>query len=80
MEGYFLGKSLDIDEWLAGISDVSIFIMGVVSIPSSYGNREFHGGELVLLMKSRSTQEMSAPLLTNARVSMTFIKYEGTIS
>ena len=49
MEGYFLGKSLDIDEQITGVSDVSIFVVRVVSISSSYRNSEFHGGKVVLL-------------------------------
>ena len=49
MEGYFLGKSLDIDEQITSILNVSIFVMRVAGIPSSYRNREFHGGEIMLL-------------------------------
>ena len=49
MKGYFLGESLDINEQITGVSDVSIFVVGVVGISSSYRNSEFHGGEVVLL-------------------------------
>ena len=51
VEGYFLGKSLDVNEQITGILDVSIFVMGVVSIPSSYRNGEFCGGKVMLLDK-----------------------------
>ena len=51
MEGYFLGKSLDIDKQITGVLDVFIFVMGVVGISSSYRNGEFHGGEVMLLDK-----------------------------
>ena len=51
MEGYFLGESLDIDEQIAGVLDVSIFVVGVAGISSLYRNGEFHGGKVVLLDK-----------------------------
>ena len=51
MKGYFLGKSLDIDEQITGISDVSIFVMGVIGITGLYGDGEFHGGEVMLFDK-----------------------------
>ena len=44
------------------------------------GTRSFVVGRLCLLMKCWSMQEMSAPLLTSARVSTTFIECKGTIS
>ena len=49
MEGYFLGESLDINEQITGLLDVSIFVVGVVSISGSYRDSEFCSGEVVLL-------------------------------
>ena len=51
MEGYFLGESLDINEQITGLLDVSIFVVGVVSISGSYRDSEFCSGEVVLLDK-----------------------------
>ena len=51
MEGYFLGKSLNIDEQITGISNVSIFVVGVVGISGSYRDSGFHSGKVVLLDK-----------------------------
>ena len=44
------------------------------------GMESFVVGSLCFLTKSRSMQEMSAPLLTNAWVSTTFIECKETIS
>ena len=49
MEGYFLGKSLDVDEQITSISDVTILVIGVVSISGSYRDGEFLNREIVLL-------------------------------
>ena len=49
MEGYFLDESLDVEEQITSISNITIFVVGVIGIPSSYGNREFLSGEIVLL-------------------------------
>ena len=49
MEGYFLGKSLDVEEQITSVSDITILVVGVVSIPGSYGNGEFLSREIVLL-------------------------------
>ena len=49
MEGYFLGEPSDINKQITGVSDVSIFVVEVVSISDSYRNSEFCGGEVVLL-------------------------------
>ena len=51
MEGYFLGEFLDINEQITGVSDVSIFVVGVVGISGLYRDGEFHSGEVVLLDK-----------------------------
>ena len=51
MEGYFLGKSLDVEEQITSVSDITILVVGVVSIPGSYGNGEFLSREIVLLDK-----------------------------
>ena len=49
MEGYFLGKSLDVDEQITSISDVTILVIGVVSVSGSYRDGEFLNREIVLL-------------------------------
>ena len=49
MEGYFLDESLDVEEQVTSVSDITIFVVGVVSVPSLYGDREFLSGEIVLL-------------------------------
>ena len=51
MEGYFLGESLDVKEQITSVSDITIVVVGVVSVPSSYGDGEFLSGEIVLLDK-----------------------------
>ena len=49
MEGYFLGKSLDVEEQITSVSDVTILVIGVVSVSGSYGNGEFLSREIDLL-------------------------------
>ena len=49
MEGYFLDESLDVEEQVTSVSDITIFVVGVVSVPSLYGDGEFLSGEIVLL-------------------------------
>ena len=49
MEGYFLGESLDVEEQITSVSDVTILVIGVVSISGLYGNGEFLSREIVLL-------------------------------
>ena len=49
MEGYFLGESLDVEEQITSVSDVTILVIGVVSVSGSYGNGEFLSREIVLL-------------------------------
>ena len=51
MEGYFLGESLDVDEQITSVSDVTILVIGVVSISGSYRDGEFLSIEIVLLNK-----------------------------
>ena len=51
MEGYFLGKSLDVEEQITSISDVTILVIGMVSVSGSYGDGEFLSGEIVPLNK-----------------------------
>ena len=80
MEGYFLGESLDVEEQFTSVSDVTILVIGVVSVSGSYRDGEFLSREIVLLNKCQSMQEMSAPLSTSARVVMTFMECEGIIS
>ena len=46
-----MSKPLDIDEQVTGVSNVSIFVVGVVSMSGSYRDGEFHSGEVVLLDK-----------------------------
>ena len=49
MEGYFLDESLDVEEQITSVSDITIFVVGVVSVPSLYWDGEFLSGEIVLL-------------------------------
>ena len=49
MEGYFLGESLDVEEQITSVSDVTILVIGMVSVSGSYGDGEFLSGEIVLL-------------------------------
>ena len=49
MKGYFLGESLDINEQITGVLDVSIFVVGVVGISGSYRDGEFHSVTIFLL-------------------------------
>ena len=51
MESYFLGESLDVDEQITSVPDVTTFVIGVVSISGSYGDGEFHSREVVFLDK-----------------------------
>ena len=51
MEGYFLGESLDVEEQFTSVSDVTILVIGMVSVSGSYGDGEFLSGEIVLLNK-----------------------------
>ena len=51
MEGYFLGESLDVEEQITSVSDVTILVIGMVSISGSYGDGEFLSGKIVLLNK-----------------------------
>ena len=51
MEGYFLDESLDVEEQITSVSDITIFVVGVVGVPSSYGDGEFFSGEIILLDK-----------------------------
>ena len=47
VEGYFLGKSLDVEEQITSISDVTTLVIGVVSISGSYRDGEFLSREIV---------------------------------
>ena len=47
MEGYFLGESLDVNEQITSVLDVTTFVIGVVGISGLYGDGKFHGGEVV---------------------------------
>ena len=49
MEGYFLDESLDVEEQITSVSDVTILVIGMVSVSGSYGDVEFLSGEIVLL-------------------------------
>ena len=49
MEGHFLGESLDVEEQITSVSDVTILVIGVVSVSGSYGDGEFFSREIVLL-------------------------------
>ena len=61
MEGYFLGESLDVEEQITSVSDVTILVIGVVSVSGSYGNGEFLSREIVLLNEvSINTGNVSA--------------------
>ena len=40
---------MDIDEQVTGILNISVFVVGVVSISGSYRDGKFHSGEVVLL-------------------------------
>ena len=51
MEGYFLGKSLDVDEQITSVSDVTTLVIGVVSISGSYRDGEFLSREVIFLNK-----------------------------
>ena len=51
MEGYFLGESLDVEKQITSVFDVTILVIGMVSISGSYGDGEFLSGEIVLLNK-----------------------------
>ena len=51
MEGYFLGEPLDVEEQITSVSDVTILVIGMVSISGSYRDGEFLSGEIVLLNK-----------------------------
>ena len=45
----FLGESLDVEEQITSVSDVTILVIGVVSVSGSYGDGEFLSREIVLL-------------------------------
>ena len=47
MEGYFLGKSLDVDEQITSVFDVTTLVIGVVSISGSYRDGEFLSREVI---------------------------------
>ena len=49
MKGYFLGESLDVKEQITSVSDVTILVIGVVSVSGSYRDGEFLNREIVLL-------------------------------
>ena len=49
MKGYFLGESLDVEEQITSVSDVTILVIGVVSVSGSYRDGEFLNREIVLL-------------------------------
>ena len=49
MESYFLDESLDVDEQIASVPDVTTLVVGVVGISGSYGDGEFHSREVVFL-------------------------------
>ena len=51
MESYFLGESLDVDEQITSVPDVTTFVIGVVSVSGSYGDGKFHSREVVFLNK-----------------------------
>ena len=51
MEGYFLGESLNVDEQITTVSDVTILVIGVVSVSGSYRDGEFLSRKIVLLNK-----------------------------
>ena len=49
MEGYFLGESLNVDEQITSVSDVTILVIGMVGISGSYRDGEFLSREVVFL-------------------------------
>ena len=49
MKGYFLGESLDVDEQITSVFDVTILVIGVVDISGSYEDGEFLSREVVFL-------------------------------
>ena len=49
MKDYFLGESLDVDEQITSVSDVTILVIGVVSVSGLYRDGEFLSREIVLL-------------------------------
>ena len=49
MKGYFLGESLNVDEQITSVSDVTILVIGLVSVSGSYRDGEFLSREIVLL-------------------------------
>ena len=49
MEGYFLGESLDVEKQITSVFDITVLVVGVVSVSGSYGNGEFLSREIVLL-------------------------------
>ena len=49
MEGYSLGESLDVNEQITSVSDVTTLVIGVVSISGLYRDREFLSREVVFL-------------------------------
>ena len=51
MEGYFLGESLNVDEQITTVSDVTILVIGVVGVSGSYRDGEFLSRKIVLLNK-----------------------------
>ena len=51
MEGYFLGESLNVNEQITSVSDVTILVIGMVGISGSYRDGKFLSREIVFLNK-----------------------------
>ena len=51
MEGYFLGESLNVNEQITSVSDITILVIGMVGISGSYREGEFLSREIVFLNK-----------------------------
>ena len=49
MESYFLGESLDVDEQITSVPDVTTLVIGVVGVSGSYRDGEFLSREVVFL-------------------------------
>ena len=49
MESYFLDESLDVDEQITSVPDVTTLVVGVVGISGLYRDGEFHSREVVFL-------------------------------
>ena len=51
MKCNFPNQSFNVEEQIAGVSNIPIFIMGMISISGLYRDGKFHSGEVVLLDK-----------------------------